>query len=117
MIQNLNQVTFQGFGTVLPERAQPKQAAPKNAVRMKLTQMEASLYRASADTLLTCTGVRPLRQQGRAGVPALLPGQDRVDQQRHFLLPQRLQGRGHGDPFGGDPAGAARQLRQPEHPH
>ena len=29
MIQNLNQVTFQGFGTVLPERAQPKQAAPK----------------------------------------------------------------------------------------
>ena len=56
MIQNLNQVTFQGFGTVLPERAQPKQATPKNAVRMKLTQMEASLYRANADTLLTCTG-------------------------------------------------------------
>ena len=56
MIQNLNQVTFQGFGTVLPERAQPKQAAPKNAVHMKLTQMEASLYRANADTLLTCTG-------------------------------------------------------------
>ena len=49
MIQNLNQVTFQGFGTVLPERAQPKQAAPKNAVHMKLTQMEASLYRANAD--------------------------------------------------------------------
>ena len=56
MIQNLNQVTFQGFGTVLPERAQPKQAAPKIAVHMKLTQMEASLYRANADTLLTCTG-------------------------------------------------------------
>ena len=56
MIQNLNQVTFQGFGTVLPERALPNQAVPKNAVRMKLTQMEASLYRAAADTLLTCTG-------------------------------------------------------------
>ena len=56
MIQNLNQVTFQGFGTVLPERAQAASNAPKNAVRMKLTQMEASLYRATADTLLTCTG-------------------------------------------------------------
>ena len=56
MIQNLNQVTFQGFGIVLPERAQAGQTTPKNAVRMKLTQMEASLYRASADTLLNCTG-------------------------------------------------------------
>ncbi len=56
MIQNLNQVTFQGFGTVLPERAQAGQPTPKNAVRMKLTQMEAYLYRASADTLLNCTG-------------------------------------------------------------
>ena len=29
VIKNLNQVTFQGFGTVLPERAQANQPAPK----------------------------------------------------------------------------------------
>ncbi len=56
MIQNLNQVNFQGFGTVLPERAQGSHSTPKNAVQMKLTQMEASVYRAQADTLLTCSG-------------------------------------------------------------
>ena len=56
MIKNLNQVTFQGFGTVLPERAQANQPAPKNAVRMKLTQMEASVYQAMCETMLNCTG-------------------------------------------------------------
>ena len=56
MIKNLNQVTFQGFGTVLPERAQANQPAPKNAVRMKLTQMEASVYQAKSETMLNCTG-------------------------------------------------------------
>ena len=56
MIKNLNQVTFQGFGTVLPERAQANQPAPKTAVRMKLTQMEASVYQAMSETMLNCTG-------------------------------------------------------------
>ena len=56
VIKNLNQVTFQGFGTVLPERAQANQPAPKNAVRMKLTQMEASVYQAKSETMLNCTG-------------------------------------------------------------
>lgn len=75
MIQNLNQVTFQGFGTVLPERAQAGQAAPKNAVRMKLTQMEASLYRATADTLLNCTG----------DMCVLSVSKDGVDYQHYYL--------------------------------
>ena len=56
MIQNLNQVNFQGFGTVLPERAQTSQMISKNAVQIKLPQTEASVFRTRADTLLSCTG-------------------------------------------------------------
>lgn len=56
MIQNLNQVNFQGFGTVLPERAQANQTPPKNAVQIKLPQPEAAVFRTKADTLLSCSG-------------------------------------------------------------
>lgn len=56
MIQNLNQVNFQGFGTVLPERAQTVASVPKNAVQIKLPQPEATVYRTKADTLLGCSG-------------------------------------------------------------
>lgn len=56
MIQNLNQVNFQGFGTVLPERAQTVASVPKNAVQIKLPQAEAAVYRTKADTLLGCSG-------------------------------------------------------------
>ncbi len=56
MIQNLNQVNFQGFGTVLPERAQTVASVPKNAVQIKLPQPEAAVYRTKADTLLGCSG-------------------------------------------------------------
>ena len=56
MIQNLNQVNFQGFGTVFPERAQAGQMIPKNAVQIKLPQPEAAVFRTQADTLLSCTG-------------------------------------------------------------
>ena len=56
MIQNLNQVSFQGFGTVLPERAQSNTPVPKNAVQIRLPQTEAAVYRTKTDTLLTCSG-------------------------------------------------------------
>ena len=56
MIQNLNQVNFQGFGTVFPERAQVNQATPRNAVQIKLPQPEAAVFRTRADTLLSCSG-------------------------------------------------------------
>ena len=56
MIQNLNQVNFQGFGTVLPERAQTVASVPRNAVQIKLPQAEAAVYRTKADTLLGCSG-------------------------------------------------------------
>ena len=56
MVQNLNQVNFQGFGTVLPERAQTVASVPKNAVQIKLPQPEAAVYRTKADTLLGCSG-------------------------------------------------------------
>ena len=56
MIKNLNQMTFQGFGSVLPERGQANGAVPKNAVRMKLTQMEVAVYQAKSETMLSGTG-------------------------------------------------------------
>ena len=56
MIKNLNQVAFQGFGSVLPERGQTNGPALKNAVHMKLTQMEAAVYQAKSETTLSCTG-------------------------------------------------------------
>ena len=56
MIQNLNQVNFQGFGTVFPERAQVNQTTPRNAVQIKLPQPEAAVFRTRADTLLSCSG-------------------------------------------------------------
>ena len=67
MIRNLNQVAFQGFGTVLPERAQNAQSAHKNAIQMKLTQMEAAVFRARADTLLTCSGGMSILSVSKGG--------------------------------------------------
>ena len=55
MIRNLNQVTFQGFGTVPPERTQSARNFDKNtAVTVKLTEAESPAYRAQADTWVAC---------------------------------------------------------------
>ncbi len=55
MIRNLNQVTFQGFGTVPPERTQNSKHADKNAATTwKLTQSETALYRAISQTWISC---------------------------------------------------------------
>ena len=54
MIRNLNQVTFQGFGTVPPERSQSAKLFEKSeAVSLSLSQSETVIYRAKADTWIT----------------------------------------------------------------
>ena len=51
MIRNLNQVTFQGFGTVPPERTQNARGFDKSAAKtLSLSQSEAGIYRAVTDT-------------------------------------------------------------------
>lgn len=52
MIRNLNQVTFQGFGTVPPERSKARNS--EDAASWKLSQWETKIYRAVAETWLSC---------------------------------------------------------------
>ena len=55
MIRNLNQVTFQGFGTVLPERGKSSRPTGKGAsLVLNLEQASATVYRARSDTWLSC---------------------------------------------------------------
>ena len=54
MIRNLNQVSFQGFGNVPPERSQSAKLFEKNeAVLLNLSQTETVIYLAKADTWVT----------------------------------------------------------------
>ncbi len=53
MIRNLNQVTFQAFGIVPPERTQSARIFDKaNAVTVKLTEGDAQVYRSTSETWL-----------------------------------------------------------------
>ena len=55
MIRNLNQLTFQGFGIVPPERSQSAKNFDKNnAVTISLSLEETQVCRAKADTWVTC---------------------------------------------------------------
>jgi len=55
MIRNLNQMNFQGFGTVLSERNQPQNEAEKECgVKLRVTKGEAEVFRATSETLLRC---------------------------------------------------------------
>ena len=54
MIQNLNQVSFQGFGNVPPERTQSAKLFEKNeAISLHLSQAQTVIYCAKADTWVT----------------------------------------------------------------
>ena len=56
MIRNLNQVTFQGFGTVPPERSQGTKQFDKNAASAwKLSETESVLCCAKTETWVTCS--------------------------------------------------------------
>ena len=54
MIRNLNQVTFQGFGTVPPERAQNAGFDKTAAYAWKLQSDETVVLRAVSDTWVSC---------------------------------------------------------------
>ncbi|MBQ3192796.1 MAG: helix-turn-helix transcriptional regulator [Oscillospiraceae bacterium] len=56
MIRNLNQLTFQGFGTVPPERNQSAKHFDKHdAATIKLSQEENTVFRARTETWLVCS--------------------------------------------------------------
>ena len=55
MIRNLNQMTFQGFGTVLPEKNQNAKAFEKSN-KIALYPGEVPVYRAVCDTWVNCAG-------------------------------------------------------------
>ena len=53
MIKNLNQLTFQNFGSVLSERAQPVKNADKNSEVLQLSRGGSAIFRASAQTRIS----------------------------------------------------------------
>ena len=60
MIRNLNPLTFQGFGTILPEKGQANKYIDKNSL-IALYPGEKPVYRAVCDTWLNCgTGMSVL---------------------------------------------------------
>ena len=62
MIRNLNQVSFQGFGTILPERTHTARIAGKGRRQsLRLEGENAPVYRAAEEVWLTCgTGMTVL---------------------------------------------------------
>ena len=62
MIRNLNQVSFQGFGTILPERAHTAKIVDKGARQtVQLQSGDAPVYRSVSETWLNCgTGMSVL---------------------------------------------------------
>lgn len=76
MIRNLNQVTFQSFGTVPSERNQTVRNVDKNgAVTWELSQEETVIYRAQADTWLW----------GSSGISVLSVSTDGESYQNYYL--------------------------------
>ena len=53
MIRNLNQMTFQGFGTIPPERAQSAKGLDKGT-EYTLSGADAQVYRAVTETWISC---------------------------------------------------------------
>ena len=68
MIRNLNQVTFQGFGIVPPERSQDARNIDKSAaVTVKLTETESVVYLAQTDTWVACNSGTSVLSVSREG--------------------------------------------------
>jgi AraC-like DNA-binding protein/quercetin dioxygenase-like cupin family protein len=66
MIRNLNQMTFQGFGTIPPERAQHAKNLEKGT-ELELLDGEVTVYRAVSETWISCgsgTSVLSVSQDG-----------------------------------------------------
>ena len=76
MIRNLNQVSFQGFGNVPPERSQSAKLFEKSeAISLTLSQENTIIYCAKADTWVTFD----------SGISVLSVSHDSEDYQ-HFYL-------------------------------
>ena len=78
MIRNLNQMTFQGFGTIPPERAQNNRAADKGT-EYQLTGGEAVVCRTVSDTWISCGAGTTVLSVSRDGENFL-----------HFYLDKRV---------------------------
>ena len=66
MIRNLNQVTFQGFGTVLPEKGQSSKGFDKSN-KIAVFPGAAPVYRSVCDTWLNCAGGMTVLSVSRDG--------------------------------------------------
>ena len=62
MIRNLNQVSFRGYGMILPERAQTNKEMDKSSRKqLQLEENNAIVYRAASEVWLNCvTGMSVL---------------------------------------------------------
>ena len=78
MIRNLNQMTFQGFGTIPPERVQNLRGAEKG-IEVVLTGTQAQVFRALSETWISCG----------SGTSILSVSQDGENFQ-HFYLDKRV---------------------------
>ena len=78
MIRNLNQMTFQGFGTIPPERTQSARGLEKGAL-YELAGGEASVYRAASETWISCGSGTSVLSVSRDGENFL-----------HFYLDKRV---------------------------
>ena len=78
MIRNLNQMTFQGFGTIPPERAQSVRGLDRGE-QYTLTGGEVDVYRAVSDTWISCGSGTSVLSVSRDGENFL-----------HFYLDKRV---------------------------
>ena len=78
MIRNLNQMTFQGFGTIPPERAQATRGLDKGSIYTPPAD-EAEVFRAVSETWLSCG----------TGTSVLSVSRDGENYQ-HFYLDKRV---------------------------
>ena len=75
MIRNLNQMTFQGFGTILSERNQGQKKNNEIPKTLALSQGDAAVYRAVTETWLSCA----------SGMGVLSVSQDGENYQHYYL--------------------------------
>jgi len=78
MIRNLNQMTFQGFGTIPPERAQNARGVDKGR-EFTLSSSDAQVYRAASETWISCGSGTSVLSVSRDGENFL-----------HFYLDKRV---------------------------
>ena len=77
MIRNLNQMTFQGFGTIPPERAQATKGREKGN-EYHLPAEEAEVFRAASETWISCGSGTSVLSVSRDG-----------ENYQHFYLDKR----------------------------